>query len=222
VIAIPVKRCDQPVLGFLARNEVEAILDAPDASTWSGRRDRILFATLYNTGARVSEITSLRIADVLIDRESAVHLRGKGRKERVVPLWKNTAVALREWTAQNDRHADAPVFPNSTGKPLSRSGVEHRLRLAVKAATKRFPSFAGRRISPHTFRHTTAMHLLQSGVDLAVIALWLGHENPSTTHLYLEADLDMKSKALAKIVDPSPRRARFRATDRVLAFLEAL
>ena len=222
VLAIPRKRFDVPVLGFVSRDEVKALLDAPSASTWSGQRDRILLATLYNTGARVSEIVGLRVADVLLERESAVHLRGKGRKERVIPLWKSTAAELRRWLARIDRRADAPVFPNRAGKPLSRSGVEQRLRLAVAAATRRCPSLAGRRVSPHTIRHATAMHMLQSGVDLAVIALWLGHESPTTTHLYVEADLAMKAAALRKVADPSPARARFRATDRLLAFLDGL
>lgn len=222
ILAIPRKRFDMPVLGFISRDEVKALLDAPSTSTWSGQRDRVLLATLYNTGARVSEIVGLRIADVLFDRESAVHLHGKGRKERVVPLWKSTVAELRRWLARIDRRPDAPVFPNRAGKPLSRSGVEQRLRLAVAIATRHCPSLAGRRVSPHTIRHTTAMHLLQSGVDLAVIALWLGHESPTTTHLYLEADLAMKTAALRKVADPSPRRARFRATDRLLAFLDGL
>ena len=222
VLAIPRKRFDVPVLGFLSREEVEALLDAPSASTWSGRRDRVLLATLYNTGARVSEITRLRVRDVLLDRKVAVHLHGKGRKERALPLWKSTAVELRRWLAQIDRRADAPVFPNRAGKPLSRSGIEQRLRLAVAAATKRCPSFAGRRVSPHTIRHTTAMHMLQAGVELAVIALWLGHETPTTAHLYVEADLAMKAAALQKVADPNPARARYRATDRLLAFLDGL
>lgn len=153
VMAIPSKRFDTPVLGFLSRDEVKEILDAPSASTWSGRRDRLLLATLYNTGARGSEIVDLHVADVLFERECAVHLHGKGRKERVVPLWKSTATELRRWLARMDHRADGPLFPNRAGKPLSRSGVEQRLRRAVAAATKRCPSLAGRRVSPHTIRH---------------------------------------------------------------------
>ena len=150
----------------------------PIAGTWSGQRDAVLFTVLYNTGARVSEVTGLRVADVLLERASALHLRGKGRKERVVPLWKNTAALLRSWFLRIDQSADAPVFPNRAGKPLSRSGVENRLRVAVTKASHRCPSLVERRISPHTLRHTTAMHLLQSGVDIAVIALWLGPRRP--------------------------------------------
>ncbi|MDP7692234.1 MAG: site-specific integrase [Vicinamibacterales bacterium] len=222
VLAIPTKRVDVPVLGHLTRHEIEALLDAPSATTWSGQRDRVLFALLYNTGARVSEVTRLRVADVLLDRECAVLLHGKGRKERAVPLWKSTASALRRWLGRIDRSPDASVFPNRVGTALSRSGVAYRLRLAVASAQVRCPSLATRPISPHTVRHTTAMHLLQAGVDLSVIALWLGHESPMTTHRYLEADLATKEAALAKVADPVPKQTRYRATDRLLAFLEDL
>ena len=165
VLAIPVKRFDRPVLGYLSRDEITAIIDAPDRSTWSGQRDTVLFAVLYNTGARVSEITRLHVADVLLDRASSLLLHGKGRKERVVPLWKSTAAQLRRWLSRIDGNPDAPVFPNRAGKPLSRSGVEHQLRVACRKAAERHPSLATRRISPHTLRHTTAMHLLQSGAE---------------------------------------------------------
>jgi integrase/recombinase XerD len=222
VLAIPVKRFDRPALEFLSRQEVKALLDAPDRSTWSGQRDAVLLATLYNTGARVSEITGLRVADVLIDRASALHLHGKGRKERVVPLWKTTAAQLQAWISRLDLSPDTPVFPNRAGARLSRFGVEHRLAVALATASKGCPSLVGRRISPHTLRHTTAMHLLQSGVDITVIAMWLGHEDPSTTHLYVEADLAMKEAALRRVADPGPKSLRFHAPDRLLAFLEAL
>jgi len=222
VVAIPAKRFDRPALEFLSREEITALLDAPDRGTWSGQRDAVLLATLYNTGARVSEVTALRVADVLIDRGSALHLHGKGRKERVVPLWKTTAAQLRAWLPHIDSSPVAPVFPNRSGARLSRSGVEHRLGVALATASERCPSLAGRRISPHTLRHTTAMHLLQSGVDITVIALWLGHEDPSTTHLYIEADLTMKEAALRRLADPAPKPLRYRAPDRLLAFLEGL
>ncbi len=222
VLAIPAKRFDRPVLGYLSRGEVTAIIDAPDPSTWSGQRDAVLFAVLYNTGARVSEITRLRVGDVLLDRASAVLLHGKGRKERAVPLWRSTAAQLRRWLPRIDRSPDRPVFPNRTGQPLSRSGVEHQLRVACRKASERHPSLATRRVSPHTLRHTTAMHLLQSGVDITVIALWLGHEDTATTHQYVEADLAMKEAALRRVADPAPEPLRFTATDRLLDFLEAL
>ena len=222
VLAISPKRFDRPVVGFLSHQEIRALLDAPDRTTWSGQRDAVLFAVLYNSGARVSEVIGLRVADVLVDRESALRLHGKGRKERVVPLWKSTAAQLRAWFTRIDRSPDAPVFLNRGGKPLSRSGVEHRLRVTLRKASERCPSLSTRPISPHTLRHTTAMHLLQAGVDLTVIALWLGHEDTATTHLYLEADLAMKEAALRRLEDPNPEPIRFKPPDRLFAFLKAL
>jgi site-specific recombinase XerD len=222
VLAIPAKRFDRPVLGFLSRDEIQTVLDVPDLSTWSGHRDAVLLMTLYNSGARVSEITALCVADVLLERRVALLLHGKGRKERVVPLWPTTAKKLRAWLDRVDRRPNGPVFPNRAGKSLSRSGVRQRLERAVAKATERCPSLAGRRVSPHTLRHTTAMHLLQSGVDLTVIALLLGHEDPSTTHKYLEADLAMKEAALGRLQEPSTSEARFRPSQRMLAFLDTL
>jgi integrase/recombinase XerD len=222
VLAISPKRFDRPALDFLTREEVEALLEAPDRASWSGQRDAVLLAVLYNSGARVSELVGLRVADLLLDRASALHLHGKGRKERVVPLWKRTAKQLRGWLPRIDRSPDAPVFPNRAGKPMTRSDVEQRLSVAIRTASARCPSLAARRISPHTLRHTTAMHLLQSGVDITVIALWLGHEDTATTHLYVEADLAMKEAALRRLDEPSLKPVRFNAPDRLLAFLEAL
>jgi site-specific recombinase XerD len=222
VLAISGKRFDRPLLGFLSREEMQCVLGAPDRTTWSGQRDAVMFTVLYNTGARVSEITGLRIADILLDRAHALNLHGKGRKERVIPLWKSTVAQLRAWCTRIDCGSNAPAFPNRAGKPLSRSGVEQRLQVAVRKASLKCPSLVGRRISPHTIRHATAMHLLQSGVDITVIALWLGHEDTATTHQYIEADLAMKEAALKRIDDPTPGPIRFKARDRLLAFLESL
>jgi integrase/recombinase XerD len=222
VLAISPKRFDRPALDFLTRAEVEALLAAPDQASWSGQRDAVLLALLYNSGARVSELAGLRVADLLLDRASALHLHGKGRKERVVPLWKRTASQLRGWLPRIDQSPDAPVFPNRAGKPMTRSGIEQRLSVAISKASQRCRSLATRRISPHTLRHTTAMHLLQSGVDITVIALWLGHEDTATTHLYIEADLAMKEAALKRLDEPSLKPVRYNAPDRLLAFLEAL
>jgi integrase/recombinase XerD len=172
VLAIPAKRFDRPVLGYLTREQVAAILAAPDRGTWSGRRDAVLLATAYNTGARVSELAGLRVRDVLLDRQTAVHLHGKGRRQRVIPLWKNTATQLRGWLDQLSAAPDAPVFPNRAGTPMTRSGIRDRLDRAVAAAEQDCPSLRGQHVTPHTLRHSTAMHLLQSGTDLAVIALW--------------------------------------------------
>jgi integrase/recombinase XerD len=222
VLAIPAKRFDRPVLGYLSREQVTAILTAPDRRTWSGRRDAVLLATAYNTGARVSELSGLRVRDVLLDRQTAVHLHGKGRKQRIIPLWKNTAAELRSWLDQLNAAPDAPVFPSRAGAPLTRSGIRDRLDRAVTAAERDCPSLRGQHVTPHTLRHSTAMHLLQSGTDLAVIALWLGHSSPAVTHQYLEADLAAKEAVLRRLTDPSPAPARFQPDDRLLAFLEGL
>jgi site-specific recombinase XerD len=222
VLAIPAKRFDRPMLGYLTRDQVAAILAAPDRSTWSGHRDAVLLATAYNTGARVSELTALRVRDVLLDRQTAVHLHGKGRKERAIPLWKNTATELRGWLNRINSAPDAPVFPNRFGAPLTRSGVRDRLDRAVSVAEQRCPSLHGQHVSPHTLRHSTAMHLLQSGTDLAVIALWLGHSSPAVTHQYLEADLAAKEAVLHRLTDLSPTPTRFQPGDQLLAFLQDL
>lgn len=222
VLAIPAKRFDRPLLGFLSRDEMEAVIAAPDPSTWSGQRDQAMLVTLYNTGARVSEITAARVRDAELDRSLCLRLRGKGRKERSVPLWKRTATTLKAWRARLDSALEGPLFPNRDGTTLSRFGVLKRLRVAVQAAAPKCPTLAGRHVSPHILRHTTAMHLLQAGVDIDTIALWLGHESPATTHLYVEADIEMKRKALHKLDAPRTRRPRFRASDSLLSFLDGL
>lgn len=222
VLAIPAKRFDRPVLGYLTREQVAAILAAPGQRTWTGRRDAALFATAYNTGARVSELTALRVRDVLLDHQTAVHLHGKGRKQRVIPLWKTTTAQLRAWLEEISPAPGVPVFPNRAGTPLTRSGIRDRLERAVAVAAQNCPSLRGQHVTPHTLRHSTAMHLLQSGTDLATIALWMGHESPATTHQYLEADLAAKEAALRRLDDPGPTPARFQPGDRLLAFLESL
>jgi integrase/recombinase XerD len=222
ILAIPMKRSDKPMLGFLSRGEAKALLDAPDRDTWYGRRDRALLKVLYNTGARVSELIGIHVSDLELDVTPSVRLHGKGRKQRTVPLWRDTAVELRRWIEFASLRAEQPLLPNRWGKPMTRSNAAERIAVAANAAVTRCPSLGGRPISPHTIRHTTAMHLLQSGVDITVIALWLGHESPSTTHGYVEADLAMKERALAAIAPLKTRRSRYRPTDTLLKFLEAL
>ena len=222
VLAIPSKRFDRPVLGYLTKDQITAVLNAPDRTTWVGQRDAVLLAVAYNTGARVSELTDLKIGDVLVDRQAAVHLRGKGRRERVIPLWANTAAELRSWLTKLPTDPDTPAFPNRNGTAITRSGVRDRLDRAVTAAQRTCPSLHGQRVSPHTIRHTTAVHLLQAGVDLAVIALWLGHSSPAVTHQYLEADLATKEATLGRFTDQARKPDRFRPADRLRAFLELL
>ncbi len=222
-LAVPMKRFDRPMLGFLTREEMQAILDAPDTGTWAGQRDHALFTMLYNTGARVSEIIDLRVKNLILDTSPAIHIMGKGRKQRTVPLWRSTVTVMRDLKRRMGATADgAPLFPNRSGKAMSRSNVTQRLALAVEAAAEQHPQLLTRSISPHTLRHTTAMHLLQSGVDMSVIALWLGHESPSTTHMYLEADLAMKERALGRLQPPARSAARYRPPDRLMQFLQGL
>jgi len=223
-LSVPMKRFEKPMLGFLTREEMRAILEAPDANTWAGRRDRALFNVMYNTGARVSEAVGLRNQDIVIaDGSAAVHLLGKGRKHRSVPLWKPTIVLLRDWMKRlSDSRPEAFPFPNRNGGRLTRSNVTQRLDLSVVSATQSQSGLNGRSISPHTIRHTTAMHMLQSGVDITVIALWLGHESPATTHMYLEADLSMKERALSRLQPIETMNTRYRPPDPLMRFLQSL
>ena len=222
VLAIPLKRFERPMIGFLSQVEIAAVLNAPDGASWCGQRDRVMLATLYNTGARVSELIGMRVGDVVLERSASVRLRGKGRKERTLPLWPSTATQIRRWLPRITATPDQPLFPNRSGGHMTRSAVTDRLKLACKLATARCPQLGGRRISPHTFRHATAMHMLQAGLDVTLIALWLGHESPATTHMYVQADLTMKERALSAVRSPRVKLSRFKPTDRVLQFLSTL
>lgn len=221
-LAIPIKRCSRPLVGFLSREEVQAIIDAPDASTWAGQRDQVLWATLYNTGARVSEALGITVADVVLEGSPSVHLHGKGRKDRTVPIWPVTAAQIRRWKARINPAPGKPLFPAASGGPLTRSAITDRLKRATKLAATKCASLAGRKVSPHTVRHATAMHLLQSGVDITLIALWLGHESPATTHIYVEANLKMKEAALKAVTPPTLKQVRYRPPDGLLGFLQGL
>lgn len=221
-LGVPMKRFERPMLGFLTREEMLSVIGTPGAS-WISQRDVLLFALLYNTGARVSEVIGVKVADVVLAPAACVHLHGKGRKQRSVPLWRSTVKVLRTWLRLNPELGPASaLLPNREGQAMTRSNVTQRLALAVQAAARKMPSLVGRAISPHTLRHSTAMHLLQSGVDITVIALWLGHESPTTTHQYVEADLAMKEKALSRLQDPNVVARRFRADDSLMDFLKTL
>jgi site-specific recombinase XerD len=223
VLAIPVKRFEKPLLGFLSAEEMKAVLTAPDALRWAGQRDQIMLALLYNTGARVSELINIRVEDVQLDTSPAtVRLHGKGRKQRTIPLWRETAGRVRGWVEEQALKAGQPLFSNRFGNKMTRAAVAARMNLAVMAATERCPQLRGRHITCHTVRHATAMHLLQGGVDITVMALWLGHESPVTTHGYVEADLRMKQQALKAVSPPGARSTRFKAKDNLLRFLEKL
>ena len=221
-LAVPMKRFEQPMLGFLTRHEIEAVIGQPGA-VWSSQRDHLLLTMLYNTGARVSEIIGVRVVDVILDGAACVHLHGKGRKLRSIPLWGKTVVEVRAWLRLNPTlRGEAALLPNRHGQAMSRSNVAQRLDLAVARAVANEPGILKKPVSPHTLRHTTAMHLLQSGVPFNVIAVWLGHESMNTTHRYIEANLAMKEKALARLEPPNTKLARFRAPDALMRFLQTL
>lgn len=222
-LAVPMKRFERPMLGFLSREEIVAILDAPEPCGWTGQRDRALLTVLYNTGARVSEVIGIRLKDAVLAHSSCVHLHGKGRKNRTVPLWRSTAELIRKWKpCLHSTEETSYLFPNRGGLQMTRSNVAQRLALAVSAAATKCSSLKRRAISPHTIRHATAMHLLQSGVDISVIAVWLGHESPATTHMYVEADLTMKQRALGRLQPAKASSVRYKPPDKLMSFLESL
>jgi integrase/recombinase XerD len=224
VLMIQSKRTVKPVIKHLTLSELSALLAAPDRRTVRGRRDYALLLFLGETGARVSEATGVNSADLRCDRPFQVVLRGKGSKERVVPLKEGTAAVLRALRKERglDAHDVAPLFVNGCGERLTRFGVTHAVRRAVRMAREQQPDLDRRTVSPHVFRHTVAMNLLRGGVDLAVIRSWLGHVNLDTTHHYLEADVEMKRRALEQCRTAQPQPRRYRAPDPVLAMLESL
>jgi integrase/recombinase XerD len=182
-----------------------------------------MLLTMYNTGARVSEITTMTCSQVELGvRSSFVHLHGKGRKERTVPLWTRTADAIRKWMRERDAAPTTLLFTNYRGEELTRNGVDCILQKAIADAVHTCPSLSKKHISPHVIRHATAAHLLQAGVDISVIALWLGHESIDTTHIYMESNLAQKEEALGRLQPAGQRTPRFHATDKVMAFLETL
>ena len=222
-LGVPAKRFDYPMFNYLSREEILAVIGTPDEN-WISRRDHVMFLLMYNTGARVSEIIGITVSELVLDESTAcVHLHGKGRKQRSVPLWHSTVKSVRAWLQINPQFKmNSSLLPNQHGQTMTRSNVNKRLALAVQRASSSFPELLARHISPHTIRHTTAMHLLQAGVDISVIALWLGHENPVTTHHYVEADLTMKESALAKLQEPTNKFQHYRAPDTLIAFLKML
>ena len=222
VLAIPNQRQPRALVGFLTRPEIEALLAAPNRTTWLGRRDHAFLLTAVQTGLRLSEMTSLHHEDVSLGTGAHVHCRGKGRKERCTPLAEPTVAVLRAWLREQGREDSKTLFPSARGGPLSADGVQHLLARHVVQARKQCASLRKKRVSPHVLRHAAAMELLQAGVDRAVIALWLGHESVETTQIYLDADLALKEQALAKTNPVKGTPKRFQPDDELLAFLKQL
>ncbi|MCI0152483.1 site-specific integrase [Paraburkholderia sediminicola] len=222
VLAIPAKRFSRALVPFLSRQEVDALLAAPDQQTWSGRRDHALLLLAVQTGLRLSELTGLRCEDLHTGAGAHVRVFGKGRKERCTPLSKSTRAVVAAWVREPPRAENQPLFPNARGGRLSAHGVHYLLHKHVLAATNECSSLKNKRVSPHVLRHTTAMDLLQEGVDPSVIALWLGHESVETTQIYLDANLTLKQAVLDRTTPPKGKPGRYRPDDRLLAFLKGL
>ena len=223
VLAIPTKRSQRNLVAWLTEAEVEALLAAPDRTTWTGRRDHAMLVLAAQAGLRISELTGLRVADLHLGTGAHVHCVGKGRKERATPLTPLTMRVLRVWLSERGGAPPDPLFPTTTGTRLSHDAVEHRLARHLATARTVCVSLRSKRIGMHTLRHSAAMRLLESGTDITVIALWLGHEQPSTTaQIYLHADMTQKERAIARVTPPGTKPGRYRPPDTLLAFLEAL
>lgn len=222
ILTMPSKRHVKRAVTFLDSEEMEAFLAAPDRTTWVGRRDHLVLLVALQAGLRASELIGLRRRDVVLGAGAHIRCEGKGRKERCTPLRRETARLLEAWIRERSVGEEEPLFPTLRGDHLSRDALERLVRRHGETAARSRPSLAGRTVSPHVLRHSTAMELLRHGVDQSVIALWLGHESVETTQVYLHADLKMKETALARIAVPEQPPGRYRPDDQLLAFLEAL
>ena len=222
VLAIPTKRGERAIVCYLTPPEVDALLASPDRSRFIGRRDHALLVVAVQTGLRVSELIGLHRRDVHLGTGAHVRCRGKGRKDRCTPLTRHSVAVLRTYLAERGGGPDDPVFPGPRGAPLSRDAVRRLIERHTETAVQSCPSLTAKKPSPHTLRHTAAMRLLESGCDLATISLWLGHENPRTSQIYLHAHLALKERALARTTPPHTKPGRYQPPDQLLAFLDQL
>ena len=222
VLAIPAKRGDQTIVTFLTDDEASVLLAAPDRATRTGRRDHAWILLAIQTGLRASEITSLTCKDVHLGTAAYVACHGKGRKDRITPLTPGTVTTLRAWLAERAGRPDDPLFDTIRGGPMSRDALQQRLTLHAAAAGQSCPALTSKNVTPHVLRHSAAMALLRAGVDITVIALWLGHESVTTTQIYLQADMALKQRALDRTTPPASIPGRYKPGDQLLAFLEAL
>jgi integrase/recombinase XerD len=222
VLAIPPKRFDRSIVTYLTEPEIDVLLKAPDQHTWLGRRDRTMLAVAIQTGLRASELTALTIGDVHVGAGAHISCHGKGRKQRITPLTSTTVTMLNAWLIERAGMPDDPLFPTRRGIRLSRDALERRVAKHARTAAQSCPTLAGKKISPHVMRHSTAMRLLHAGVDTTVIALWLGHESVATTQIYVHADLALKERALARTAPITATPGRYQPTDTIMAFLDNL
>jgi integrase/recombinase XerD len=222
VLAIPPKRASQTIVTFLTAGETEALLATPDRSTRTGRRDHAWILLAAQTGLRASELTGLTCKDVHLGAGAYVACHGKGRKDRITPLTPGTVTTLRAWLDERAGTPADPLFATSRGGPLSHDALQQRLAVYAAAAARSCPALAGKNVTPHVLRHTAAMALLHAGVDITVIALWLGHQSVTTTQIYLQADMELKQRALDRTTPIATAPGRYQPPDQLLAFLEAL
>ena len=222
VLAMPSKRYVRRPIAFLTPDEVAALLAAPDPTTWAGRRDRALRMLAVQTGLRAAELTGLRCQDIVLGCGAHVRCEGKGRKVRCTPLRKDTVLVLRSWLHERECQPTEPVFPTTRGTALSHDGLQYLLDKHLTAARRHCPTLTRKRVTPHVLRHTLAMNLLHHGVGRSVIALWLGHESVETTSIYLQADMQLKERALATTTATHVPVPRYRPSDRVMDFLKGL
>lgn len=223
VLAIPPRRYDRAIVSYLTSTETEALLAAPERTTWFGRRDHALLLTAVQTGMRLAELTALATQDITTTTPSgAVRTTGKGRRERTIPLSPQSVAVLRQWLPEAAAVPHGPVFPTRRGTRMSADAVQRLVAKHAATAAETCPSIAKKHVTPHTLRHTTAMALLQAGVDTSVLALWLGHQSAVTTHIYLHADMTIKEDALARVSEPTTTPGRYRPADTLLDFLERL
>ncbi len=222
ILAIPAKRREQRLVDFLTRSEFEALLAAPDRTTWVGRRDYAFLLTAIQTGLRLSEMTVLRHGDVELRSGAHVRCEGKGRKHRSTPLTRDTVAVLKAWTKEQGADAAKILFPTREGNRMSPDTAQHLVTKYAAKAAKRCPALRKKTVTPHVLRHTTAMELLQSGVDRSMIALWLGHERLETTQIYLDANLALKEEVLKKTAPIGAKTTRYRPDDQLMKFLKGL
>ena len=217
--AVPMKKADEALVDYLSREELQALLDAPNPRTVFGARDQAMLHLTYAAGLRVSELVSLRLDQFDARSPSTIHVVGKGRRERILPLWKETVTVLKAWLLVRRTNGDPELFLNASGRAMTRAGFEYILAKHVATATSKQPSIAEKRVSPHVLRHTCAMHTLQATGDVRKVSLWLGHASMQSTEIYLRADPTQKLEALANLAPPDLQRGRFRPPDKLLAML---
>jgi site-specific recombinase XerD len=222
VLAIPPKRADKPIVTFLDEHELDALLAAPDRTTWTGRRDHAMLLTTAQTGLRAAELIGLDCSDIHLGPGAHVNCVGKGRKHRITPLIPVTVATLKVWLTERAGPPHEPLFPTRQGRRLSHDALERRLATHARAARRTCASLTQKQITAHVLRHTAAVRLLQAGVDTATIALWLGHESDQTTQIYLHADLTLKQQAIDRTAPPDTKPGRYQPPDALLAFLESL